>query len=298
MKMSSIHKLALSLTEQWTEEFIKVTAAMADAQPVMAISQTEPDREGMLWWKQPFDAAPGALLWAGAPADTWNSMGSLVLAAAGVDTPSADELKDTYLEVLRQSLGGVASRIGAALGCEVACTEGAEEAPASGALLSVSISVNGQALAPMAFGVSSELIAILESAGQAAASAAEADPVPAPYPAHPASTSAEGATEDLPLQAAGTLDLLMDVEMPVRISFGRTQVPVREVLKLSTGSIVELDRAISEPVDVIVNNCILARGEVVVVEGNYGVRITEVMSRRERLQHSRKYMLPLSSRRK
>jgi flagellar motor switch protein FliN/FliY len=286
----SIQEQVLNLAAQWREEFVKVTAAMADAQPVMAVSPDAPAAEEMLWWKQPFDAAPGAVLWAGAPASTWNSIGRLVLAAAGVDSASPDELKDTYIEVLRQSLGGLASRIGATLGREVVCKEGAEEAPADPAMLGISISVNDEALEALALHASPELIAILDPPRHAAVSQAASQPVPdLSHDEHPG--------EELPAQAAGTLDLLMDVEMPVRISFGRTQVPIREVLKLSTGSIVELDRAISEPVEVIVNNCIIARGEVVVVEGNYGVRITEVMSRRERLQTSRKYMLPLRSRR-
>jgi flagellar motor switch protein FliN/FliY len=56
------------------------------------------------------------------------------------------------------------------------------------------------------------------------------------------------------------------------------------VLKLNSGSIVELNRAVSEPVEVIVNNCVIARGEVVVVEGNYGVRIRHIVSREERLR--------------
>jgi flagellar motor switch protein FliN/FliY len=59
---------------------------------------------------------------------------------------------------------------------------------------------------------------------------------------------------------------------------------MRDVLKLSTGSIVELDRGVNEPVEVMVNRCLIARGEVVVVEGNYGVRIQEIASRQERLR--------------
>lgn len=81
-----------------------------------------------------------------------------------------------------------------------------------------------------------------------------------------------------------TFDLLLDVELPVKVSFGRAQVALKEVLKLTTGSIVELNRAIVEPVDVVVNNCVIARGEVVVVEGNFGVRIQHVVSRGERLR--------------
>ncbi len=81
-----------------------------------------------------------------------------------------------------------------------------------------------------------------------------------------------------------TFDLLLDVELPVSVSFGRAQVALKDVLKLTTGSIVELNRSIGDPVEVIVNNCVIARGEVVTVEGNFGVRIDEVISRQERLR--------------
>ncbi len=76
-----------------------------------------------------------------------------------------------------------------------------------------------------------------------------------------------------------TFDLLLDVELPVSVSFGHAQVPLKDVLKLTTGSIVELSRSVSEPVDLVVNNCVIARGEVVVIEGNFGVRIQQVISR-------------------
>ncbi|MBL8231774.1 MAG: flagellar motor switch protein FliN [Bryobacterales bacterium] len=80
------------------------------------------------------------------------------------------------------------------------------------------------------------------------------------------------------------MDLLLEVELPVSVSFGRAQLPLKDVLKLNSGSIVELNRSINEPVEVIVNNCVVARGEVVVVEGNYGVRIKQIVSREERLR--------------
>ena len=81
-----------------------------------------------------------------------------------------------------------------------------------------------------------------------------------------------------------TLDLLLDVALPVSVSFGKTSLQIREVLKLNTGSVVELDRLVSEPVEVIVNNCVIARGEVVVVDGNYGVRVIHLASRADRLR--------------
>ena len=79
------------------------------------------------------------------------------------------------------------------------------------------------------------------------------------------------------------MNLLLDVELSLSVSFGSTYLPLRDVLKLTTGSIVELDRLILEPVDIIVNNCIIARGEVVVIEGNYGVRVMDVVSRSDRM---------------
>src|SRR6266704_3265539 len=82
----------------------------------------------------------------------------------------------------------------------------------------------------------------------------------------------------------GQLDFLLDVELPVSVSFGRAHLPLKEVIKLTYGSIVELNRSVSEPVDVMVNNCTIARGEVVVVEGNFGIRIKKVISRQERLR--------------
>jgi flagellar motor switch protein FliN/FliY len=103
-------------------------------------------------------------------------------------------------------------------------------------------------------------------------------------PPETASAAPASAGETSPAGGSKTFDLLLDVELPVSVSFGRAQIPLRDVIKLTTGSIVELNRSISEPVEIIVNNCVIARGEVVVVEGNFGVRIQEVISRQERLR--------------
>jgi flagellar motor switch protein FliN/FliY len=90
------------------------------------------------------------------------------------------------------------------------------------------------------------------------------------------------ASRKVPLSAS-RLDLLLEVELPITVLIGSTQMPLRDVLNLTTGSIVELDRLITDPVDLYVNRRLIARGEVVVIEGNYGVRILEVVSRYERL---------------
>jgi len=80
------------------------------------------------------------------------------------------------------------------------------------------------------------------------------------------------------------LKVLMDVDLDLAVSFGKTQMLLEEVLKLASGSIVELNRSANDPVDVLVNNSVVARGEVVVVDGNYGIRVTEVVSQKERIR--------------
>jgi flagellar motor switch protein FliN/FliY len=91
-------------------------------------------------------------------------------------------------------------------------------------------------------------------------------------------------TADESSKHPGTLELLLDLELPVSVSFGKAQMPLQQILKWTTGSIVELETAVNEPVEVVVNNCVIARGEVVVVDGNYGVRVQQIVSRAERLQ--------------
>jgi len=76
----------------------------------------------------------------------------------------------------------------------------------------------------------------------------------------------------------GGLDMLHDVEMEVSAELGRTRMSVRELLSLSPGAIVELDRAAGSPADLLVNGRLIARGEVVVVDENFGIRITEILS--------------------
>jgi len=78
------------------------------------------------------------------------------------------------------------------------------------------------------------------------------------------------------------LDALLGVDLPVTISFGTTEMPLAEVMKLTTGSIVQFNHLLNEPVNVVVNDCLVARGDVVVVDGNYGVRISEVLARAPR----------------
>ena len=75
------------------------------------------------------------------------------------------------------------------------------------------------------------------------------------------------------------MDLLMDISLEVVVELGRTKKKINEVLELSQGSIIELDRVSGEPVDLLINGKIVAKGEVVVIEDYFGIRITEIVNK-------------------
>jgi flagellar motor switch protein FliN/FliY len=79
------------------------------------------------------------------------------------------------------------------------------------------------------------------------------------------------------------LELLMDVELDVTLRFGERQMPLRDILDLSAGSVVELSQYVQDPVDLMVGEKVIARGEVVVVDGSYGLRVTQIVSPMERI---------------
>jgi len=189
-------------------------------------------------------------------------LGNDVLSAAGVE---ADEhsARSTFSELLSQALSAWSQRLSESLGGPLAVDNGrSAQAPSAGECYRISILSGGAPAAELWASPSAEFAAFVKP-DQAATQVVAGSPSVSTPPA---------------------LDLLMDVELPISVSFGRAQLPIKEVLKLSSGSIVELARSVSEPVELIVNNCVIARGEVVVIEGNYGVRIEEIISPQERLR--------------
>ena len=83
------------------------------------------------------------------------------------------------------------------------------------------------------------------------------------------------------------LDLLLDVPLGIKVELGRTQLTVQQVLGLSPGSVLELDKLGGEPMDVFVNDRLIARGEAVVVNDKFGFRIADIVSRSERITRIR-----------
>ncbi|PAD21110.1 flagellar motor switch phosphatase FliY [Terribacillus saccharophilus] len=87
-----------------------------------------------------------------------------------------------------------------------------------------------------------------------------------------------------PAEQPRNLDLLMDIPLKVSVELGRTKRTIKEILELSVGSVVELDKLAGEPVDIHVNDKLIAKGEVVVIEENFGVRVTDILSQTDRLK--------------
>jgi len=289
IRMDSCENLK-RVVQQWTESLGQVLESMTDRRPEIhwqavtgslseaSASNASGSNDEMLWWEQPFHIGPGMTAWVGAPRDTWEYAGTTTLKAAGLEVVETAEARNTWFEILGQSLSQMGRAIGAVLGLETTCDAGVERIPDPGALewASVSINLGDAQLAPLLTTFSSGL----------------ASAIPSPQSTEAAGTFDETKPADAETRPGGpvksrTMELLLDVELPVRISFGKAQLPLKDVLKLTTGSIVELNRVISDQVEVLVNQCLIARGEVVVVEGNYGVRIQEIASRQDRLKSLR-----------
>jgi len=260
--------------EEWTAQLATVLESLAGERPKLACTTAGQDRSpaqgseeivrqhgAVWWWQQRFPLPGDPVLWVGAPQNAWSQLAARVLGAAGVEEES--QARETYIEILQQSMAELARSAGRRWSRQIeAPGSPADAAPDSGELYHVEGSYPDGALPPL-------LLAIT------------GDPSEPPPPDPPAALPH---LENTPASSR-TFELLMGVELPLSVSFGHVQLPLGDVLKLAAGSIIELNRTVDEPVEVIVNNCVIARGEVVVVEGNYGVRIHQIMSRQERLEN-------------
>ena len=84
--------------------------------------------------------------------------------------------------------------------------------------------------------------------------------------------------------ATPELDVILDIPVSISMEVGNTQIPIRNLLQLNQGSVIELDRLAGEPLDVLVNGTLIAHGEVVMVNDKFGIRLTDVISQAERIQ--------------
>jgi flagellar motor switch protein FliN len=262
------------ILDQWAEETARTLLSMTDTRPaascvpVPAGGEAQTFEAGTLYLEVTFSLAANATMWIAVPPDASRAMGDRTLKAAGIDDFGPEEVQNTCLEILQQAHAGLAQAISARV--KRAVTSKGREIDGIAAtlrLFRLELTYPESEGFVLFLGVAPYLVGAL-------------DPPPETEPVSVVTT------EDRPPQmsTSKTFEVLLDVSMPVSVSFGRTQMPIKEVLKLTTGSIVELNRTLTEPVEVIINDRVIARGEVVVVDGNYGVRILHIVSRQERFQ--------------
>ena len=119
--------------------------------------------------------------------------------------------------------------------------------------------------------------------GESASSEAEASAAPSSASAGGASAAASSGSAAFDGENTN-INLIMDVKLPVRVRIGQKKMLLRDVLSMDIGSVIELNQLANDPLDILVDNHVIAQGEVVIVDGNFGVQITSIGTKKDRLQ--------------
>ncbi|HGG61158.1 MAG TPA: flagellar motor switch protein FliN [Gammaproteobacteria bacterium] len=101
---------------------------------------------------------------------------------------------------------------------------------------------------------------------------------------NPANAPAGAGAQNIP-SASGNMEVLMDIPVTLSMELGRTRVSIRDLMSFKNGSVVELRKMTDEPMDVLVNGALVARGEAVVIDDRFGIRLTEVVSPMDRVKN-------------
>lgn len=262
--MSAQNQVIDRFLDVWTQEFSRAIEMFSGEQPGVTCGRAKElalsEASDLLWWKQTFTGAREFTTWIGAKKATWSALGG----TAGGTTP--EEAQSAYLEVIGQAQHGAATVISTGLPQPVRCQEGQLDAP------------------PKLDGFLYGLVGITLASGELPAITIVIEPAITAVlgtPVEEASRPKQGRAEAQP--TTPMLDRLMDLELPLSVALGRAQMPIREVLKVTSGSLIELNQGVSDFVELIVHGAVVARGEVVSIKGNYGVRIKEIISRQDRM---------------
>jgi len=213
--------------------------------------------------------------------------GALVLAQILVTDPPDPsgafdkDRRDAFEELVRQVLGQVASSLKKFAGGEVDVKPSGSEVPSWTGASSSGIRITSENFDPIqvTLMLSPELIKSIQARLSATAVAPSQNAGASPAP----TTSVGELAAPAPDQRTSNLELLLDVKLDATIRFGRKQMFLREILDLHPGTAVALDRQVEEPVELLVGGRVVAQGDVVIVDGNYGIRITEILSPQQRI---------------
>lgn len=249
--------------ETWVQQFGRTIEIFNSEKPVITwnkVRELPPSQSSdFLWWKQEFEGSATFVTWIGAHESTWKALGGKS------DTADTTDAKETYLEIVNKAQEATAAILSTGVQYPFRCQQGVpDHAPESPQLLYALIGVKASNM---------ELPAIILAIEPAISNAL---PKGAGSDSRALQTLSRSAV-------APMLERLMDLELPLSVSLGRTELPIRDVLRVTAGTVIELNQNVGDYVDLVVHGTIVARGEVVSIKGNYGIRIKEVISRKDRI---------------
>jgi flagellar motor switch protein FliN/FliY len=261
-----------SFFEQWTEEFARAVEMFTGERPALShkpadeaqTEEWEGKRAEFHWWQQETEGPQKFKVWIGAEEACWSALG-------GGEAGDGNDPKELYQETLGQANQGTAAVLSSSFPTPVRFGNGSVDAPpalASLRLAEINVVFRDKPLPALILALEPGAAQILDG----------------PESAKPSADSEQSPASGIPpAQAPPMLDRLLDLQLPVSILLGQTVLPIREALKITSGSLIELDRQLGDYVEVVIHGTVVARGEIVAVRGNYGVRIKEVISRKDRL---------------
>jgi len=266
------------LITEWAHTLAQAIEGMGGPALKAEVAETgeQPGGEGSFWWAQELSLMPGHSVWIGAAESSWREIGGGVLQALGIETPEAGEIRDTYREIVGQSLSSLASALTARCHKEVSCQAGEPFAgpPETGTRGFIDLRNGDGTRFQLCFVARAELVKQLDPEAPAQASAQEVVDN---------KTGKRERTE----HAAVAIGPVLNLEMPVCVSLGIGKISLEEAFKLTRGSLIPLAQRADDLVEFRVNGKLVARGEVVTVNGQYGIRVQELISRSERLDQVR-----------
>ncbi len=196
-----------------------------------------------------------------------------------------DDHRDALGEIVRQFAGATASSLKAKLGGEVDLQFSGNGRPEWAPAKRAGFRITGAQPPPflLYFQINPELASSLQPAQEAAQKPQE--PVQPRKAVEQPPLSHQEAVAEVAATVSGDIDvdLLMDIELKATLRFGECQLLLRDVLQQGPGTVVEIDRQIQQPAELMVAGKVMARGEMVVVDGNYGLRLTQIVSQQQRI---------------
>lgn len=244
------------LVQECTVALRAVGGLMTHEQPQIAElpSPAEIGREASagesIWWSQSFSILPGPAIWIGSTSESWRALGRLVLSVQGIDQATSEDIQSACRDLVAQSTSALAQSLAGRFNAAVNCVELAEARPPDGvSTAAVTLTFpQPDTRIDLTLAFEPALLHRLSNSPRDGVTAGVSEPDALPQP-------------------------IANLRLRVHVALGRTTLPLREIFKLTVGSVVELGRSIDDPVDIMINDTVIARGHVITCHGNYGIRV-------------------------